>query len=167
MTDLKINGWTIYLHPLFIAALNAMLGEVKEAKAADPQTYLNKRCAKLLAATRKMAFQDLPANPSDPKFRLGASLGDAYKHWFRGKYVQQDRLFFRYDQRAKVIVLASVNDDETKRACGSRTGAYRVLATMLHHGNPPDDWDALLKAAQQATEAETPGFLAGRQNDPP
>lgn len=169
MTDLRINGWTIYLHPLFVTALSAMLDEVKAAKAADPETYLQKRCAKLLAATRKMAFQDIPANPSDPKFRLGDTLGDAYKHWFRGKYVQQYRLFFRYDQQAKVIILAWVNDDDTKRAYGSKTDAYKTFAKMLKQGNPPDEWKALLQAAKLASsdDALARTLSTGTETDPP
>lgn len=152
MSDLKINGWTIYLHPLFADALHAMMDEVRQARAADPENYRQKRAAKLLAATRKMAFEEIPANPADPKFRQGSTLGDAYKHWFRGKYVQQYRLFFRYHDERKVIVLAWVNDEKTKRAYGSKSDAYAVFARMLKSGHPPDDWAALVAEAQRQTE---------------
>lgn len=148
MSDLKINGWTIYLHPLFADALHAMMDEVRKARAADPENYRQKRAAKLLAATRKMAFEEIPANPADPKFRQGSTLGDAYRHWFRGKYVQQYRLFFRYHEERKVIVLAWVNDENTKRAYGSKTDAYAVFARMLKVGNPPDDWATLVAEAK-------------------
>lgn len=152
MTDLTINGWTIYLHPLFVDALDAMMADVRKARAADPENYRQKRAAKLLAATRKMAFEEIPANPADPKFRQGATLGDAYKHWFRGKYVQQYRLFFRYHEERKIVVLAWVNDEKTKRAYGSRTDAYAVFARMLKNGHPPDDWAALV--AESKTQAD-------------
>ena len=152
MTDLQINGWTIYMHPLFADALHAMMEEVRKARAVDPENYRQKRAAKLLAATRKMAFEEIPANPADPKFRQGSTLGDAYKHWFRGKYVQQYRLFFRYHEERKVIVLAWVNDEKTKRAYGSKTDACAVFARMLKNGNPPDDWAALVAEAQRQTE---------------
>ncbi len=146
MTDYKINGWTLYLHPLFASALRQMIEDVRRAKAADPVNYRNKRAAKLLAATRKMAFEDIPANPADPKFRQGDTLGERYKHWFRGKYLQQYRLFFRYHETQRIIVLAWVNDETSKRAYGSRTDAYAVFAKMLQNGNPPDDWPGLLAA---------------------
>ncbi len=146
MTDHKINGWTLYLHPLFASALRQMIEDVRRAKAADPVNYRNKRAAKLLAATRKMAFEDIPANPADPKFRQGDTLGERYKHWFRGKYLQQYRLFFRYHETQRIIVLAWVNDETSKRAYGSRTDAYAVFAKMLKNGNPPDDWPGLLAA---------------------
>jgi toxin YhaV len=146
MTDYKINGWTLYLHPLFASALRQMIEDVRRAKAADPVNYRNKRAAKLLAATRKMAFEDIPANPADPKFRQGDTLGERHKHWFRGKYLQQYRLFFRYHETQRIIVLAWVNDETSKRAYGSRTDAYAVFAKMLKNGNPPDDWPGLLAA---------------------
>ncbi len=146
MTDRKINGWTLYLHPLFASALRQMIEDVRRAKAADPVNYRNKRAAKLLAATRKMAFEDIPANPADPKFRQGDTLGERYKHWFRGRYLQQYRLFFRYHETQRIIVLAWVNDETSKRAYGSRTDAYAVFAKMLKNGNPPDDWPGLLAA---------------------
>lgn len=152
MSDLKINGWTIYLHPLFVDALRKMMDDVRKARAADPQAYRQKRAAKLLAATRKMAFEEIPANPADPKFRQGGTLGQAYKHWFRGKYVQQYRLFFRFHEQQKIIVLAWVNDEKTKRAYGSKTDAYAVFARMLGNGNPPDDWTALLAEAKAKAE---------------
>lgn len=151
MTEVKVNGWTIYLHPLFLEALHSLMEEVRRQLESDPDTYRQKRAFKLLAATRKMAFVDIPADPTDPKFRQGGTLGEAYKHWFRGKYLQQFRLFFRYHERQRVIVLAWVNDDDTKRAYGSKTDAYRVFSKMLKDGNPPDDWAALLRASREAT----------------
>ncbi|MBU2090444.1 MAG: type II toxin-antitoxin system YhaV family toxin, partial [Alphaproteobacteria bacterium] len=60
------------------------------------------------------------------------------------------RLFFRYHAASKVIVLAWVNDEDTKRAYESDADAYRVFRKMLESGRPPDDWDALLAQAQQS-----------------
>lgn len=74
-------------------------------------------------------------------------MGDEYKHWFRAKFFQRYRLFFRFHRTARVIVLAWVNDDETLRAYESKSDAYRVFARMLDDGNPPHDWDSLLRNA--------------------
>ena len=73
-----------------------------------------------------------------------------YKHWFRARFFQQYRLFFRYHAPSKVIVLAWVNDEDTKRAYGSGDDAYRVFRKMLASGHPPDDWDQLLEEAKPA-----------------
>ena len=44
------------------------------------------------------------------------TLGDAYRHWFRAKFFQQYRLFFRYHAASRIIVYAWVNDEDTRRA---------------------------------------------------
>ncbi len=68
-----------------------------------------------------------PMSPTRPEYRQGTTLGDGYKHWFRAKFFQQYRLFFRYHASSKVIVLAWwVNDEDTKRAYGRNNDAYRV-----------------------------------------
>jgi toxin YhaV len=104
---LKVNGWIIYAHPLFLDLLEAMIGSVDEAREKDPKGY-KKRAAKLLAATLKVALEDIPSDPTREIYRQGNTLGEEYKHWFRAKFLQQFRLFFRYQQSegAKVIVLA-------------------------------------------------------------
>lgn len=152
MSDLVINGWRIFLHPLFIAQFEEMMCEVETARAKHPQDFAKKRCTKLLAATRKVAFELIPNDPAAAIFRQGSTLGDAYKHWFRAKFVQQYRLFFRYDLKSRIIVLAWVNDEKSKRAYESSTDAYAVFRTMLQNGNPPDNWDGLLTEAQKAME---------------
>lgn len=149
-----INGWTVLLHPLFEAALRQMMADVVRDRSAHPEQYRQRRAAKLLAATRRMAFEEIPANPADPKFRLGDTLGPAYRHWFRGKYVQQYRLFFRFHEKQKIIVLAWVNDEDSKRAYESRSDAYRVFAAMLKKGRPPDDWGTLMREAEAAREKQ-------------
>jgi toxin YhaV len=47
-----------------------------------------------------------------------------------------------------VIVLAWVNDEDTKRAYESSDDAYRVFRKMLESGHPPNDWNRLLAEAQ-------------------
>jgi toxin YhaV len=100
-----------------------------------------------------MAFEDIPSNPADIKFRQGATLGEGYAHWRRGKFLQQYRLFFRYSEKDRIIVLAWVNDENSKRAYNSKTDAYRVFGRMLDRGNPPDDWTTLLGEAIAGSQA--------------
>jgi toxin YhaV len=105
-----------------------------------------------LAAIVKLAFAEIPQDPTQSKYRQGKTLGDDYKHWFRAKFFQQYRLFFRYHLKSKIIVYAWVNDDNSQRAYGSKTDAYSIFQKMLNTGNPPDNWDDLLQEAKSEIE---------------
>jgi toxin YhaV len=145
---LVVNGWTLYAHPLFLEQVEELIDKVAELQRKDPAGYRQKNATKRLAAIARLAFNVIPQDPSRPEYRQGSTLGDAYKHWFRAKFFQQYRLFFRYDTTAKVLVLAWVNDEDTQRAYDSSDDAYRVFQRMLKGGNPPDDWDELLAQAK-------------------
>jgi len=127
------------------------VAEVEKAKIRDPVGHRKKRAAKLLAAILKVAFEDIPADPTRSAYRQGDTLGDDFKHWFRAKFLQQIRLFFRYQETkaAKVIVLAWVNDDDALRAYGKASDAYAVFRKMLKKGDPPDEWEELMAAAAE------------------
>lgn len=145
---LSIHGWTIFAHPLFLVQVEALARQVEAFKQKDPAGYLKKNATKRLAAITKLAFDVIPQDPSRTEYRQGDTLGDDYKHWFRAKFFQQYRLFFRYHAASKVIVLAWVNDEDTKRAFEHSDDAYRVFAKMLASGHPPDDWGPLLAEAR-------------------
>jgi toxin YhaV len=140
---LVVNGWTVFAHPLFLAQLEALTRQVEVLKQKDPVGYAKKSASKRLAAITQLAFDVIPQDPTRLEYRQGSTLGDDYKHWFRAKFFQQYRLFFRYHASSKVIVLAWVNDDDTKRAYESSDDAYRVFRKMLESGHPPDDWNQL------------------------
>ena len=105
---------------------------------------MKKNACKRLAAIIKLVFDVIPQDPARPEYRQGGALGAEHKHWFRAKFFQQYRLFFRYHAQSKIIVFAWVNDDDTKRAYESDTDAYRMYRKMLDDGHPPDNWEQLL-----------------------
>jgi toxin YhaV len=82
---LEINGWTVYAYPLFLDQLDAIIGSVENARKKDPKGYKKKRAAKLLAAVLKVAFEDIPSDPTRDIYRQGGTLGEEYKHWFPGE----------------------------------------------------------------------------------
>ena len=141
---LVIHGWTIFAHPLFTAQLETLAQQVAAAQQKDPIGYAKKNASKRLAAITQLAFNTIPQDPARPEYRQGNTLGDDHKHWFRAKFFQQYRLFFRCHAASKVIVFAWVNDEDTKRAYESSDDAYRVFRKMLKKGHPPDDWNQLL-----------------------
>jgi len=149
---LVVHSWTIFAHPLFLAQVEALARQVESFKRKDPVGYGKKNASKRLAAILKLAFDVIPQDPARPEYRQGGTLGDDRKHWFRAKFFQQYRLFFRYHAASRVIVFAWVNDEDTRRAFESGDDAYRVFRKMLEGGHPPDDWDYLLDEARAEGE---------------
>ncbi len=143
-----VNGWTLYTHPLFKEQYISLKTQVEALRNKDPKGYLKKNATKRLAAIQRLIFELIPHDPTSPEFRQGSTLDDDNKHWFRAKFFQQYRLFFRYHLGSKIIVYAWVNDENNKRVYGSKTDAYKVFEKMLNSGHPPEGWDELLKAAK-------------------
>jgi toxin YhaV len=149
---LVVNGWTVFAHPLFIGQIEALRKQVEALRQKDPVGYTKNNASKRLAAITKLAFDIIPQDPGRAEYRQGNTLGEAHRHWFRAKFFQQYRLFFRYHAHSKIIIYAWVNDTDTKRAYESTDDAYRVFRKMLDSGHPPDTWQALLAEAQVDTE---------------
>ena len=144
-----VNGWTLYFHPLFLDQVARLITGVERDRRKHPADYSKKSNAKLLNAIRTITPDRIPQDPIDKRYRLGGTLGDNRKHWFRDKFGNgRFRLFFRYDLRAKIIVYVWVNDETTLRTYGAKSDAYAVFASMLIDGNPPDGWDKLLDACK-------------------
>ena len=148
--SLAVNGWTLFAHPLFLDQLERLAAQVERLKERDPAIYRSKNVTKRLAAIVKLALEVIPQDPSRAEYRQGDTLGTARRHWFRVKFFQQYRLFFRYHQASRIIVYVWVNDADTRRAYEGDDDAYRVFRRMLERGNPPEDWNALLAEAKMA-----------------
>ena len=151
---LAVNGWTLFAHPLFLDQVEALVARVEALRARDPIGYTRKNATKRLAAIATLTFESIPQDPTRPEYRQGSTLGDDRKHWFRAKFFQQYRLFFRYHQASRIIVYAWVNDEHTKRAyerSDDADDAYCVFQKMLERARPPDDWERLLAQAKRET----------------
>lgn len=122
--------------------------QVEHLRQKYPKDYKKKNAEKRLAAITKLAFDVIPQDPARSDYRQGTTLGDDYKYWFRAKFFQQYQLFFRYHQESKIILIAWVNDENSKRAYDRNTDAYKVFRKMLESGHPPDNWNDLLKEAK-------------------
>src|SRR5512135_98153 len=93
---LLVNGWTLFAHPVFLDQLEALTLQVEAIRRKDPAGFVKRNATKRLAAITKLAFEVIPQDPTRPEYRQGNTLGDEHKHWFRAKFFQQYRLFFRY-----------------------------------------------------------------------
>lgn len=156
--EIIINGWLLCAHPLFLSQFESRMAEVEALRRRDTKGYKNKKSTKILAAIHKIIFQEIPADPAHPKYRQGETLGEEHKNWFRAKFFQQYRLFFRFHKESKIIVFAWVNDEDTKRAYDSKTDAYEIFRKMLNRGNPPSDWDSLLRESKSIPQTFQPGI---------
>lgn len=146
---LERNGWRLLAHPLLLEQVERLGIAVARARQSDPGGWQGNANAKLLAAIRELMLERIPRDPLDPMFRQGNTLGPGHRHWFRAKFGgNRFRLFFRADTRARVVVYVWVNDRDTLRKTGAASDPYAVFARMLAQGNPPDAWEALVKAAQ-------------------
>lgn len=154
-TPLVVNGWSLFAHPLFLDQVDDLVKRVERLKAKDSKAYKQKNCTKRLTAIAKLAFKIIPEDPTRQEYRQSGTLGADRKHWFRAKFYQQYRLFFRFHATQRIIVYAWVNDEDSKRAYESSHDAYRMFGKMLDSGNPPEDWDSLLKKARTSSKQMT------------
>jgi len=117
-----ISGWQIFAHALFLDQFEGLIQQVEDLRQKYPQDYKKKHATKRLAAIINLAFDVIPQDPTRSDYRQGDALGSSYKHWFRAKFFQQYRLFFRYHSGSKIIVLAWINDETCKRVwCTPKT----------------------------------------------
>jgi toxin YhaV len=144
-----VNGWRLYLYRTFDTQLKALEDEVEfiAAKSSDEEGVHRK--AKLLAAIHHLISVVIPRNPNAPEFRQGNTLGPEHRHWFRAKFHERYRLFFRFSSQHKIIVYAWTNDENTLRKGGSKTDPYQVFRSMLKAGNPPDSMEALISQSRK------------------
>ncbi len=144
-----VNGWRLYVHPLFEQQFRQLVEQVEALAAKDPTGYKELPAAKLLATINRHIRETIPRNPGATGFRQGNTLGSDNRHWFRAKFHERYRLFYRFSSREKVIIYAWVNDERTLRKSGSRTDPYRVFRAMLDAGDPPSTMKQLLVRAKE------------------
>ena len=143
------HGWTLLFHDCVIEQLQRLYTAAQRAEQNDPIGFASNANVKLFRALSQLMLEVVPGEPARDEYRQGNTLGPEYRHWRRAKIGRRFRLFFRYDSRAKVIVYAWVNDEQTLRSSGSKSDPYAVFEKMLGRGNPPDDWDALVIASRR------------------
>lgn len=153
------NGWRLYAWPEFQRQFGALVAEVEKLREKDPAGYASHPRAKLLAAVLRLTTEIIPADPSAEAFRQGNTLGAEHRHWFRARFYQRFRLFFRFHSGRRIIVYAWMNDESSLRKSGSRNDPYSVFRRKLESGSPPGDFDELL--------AESAGMPVGPAPDDP
>jgi len=145
------SGWRLYAHPAFSQRFETLIRTVEALEKRQPEGYRNHPKAKLLKRVMDLILVEIPRDPSAAEFQLGNTLGPAYRHWRRAKFLGRFRLFFRFSRAHRAIVYAWVNDETTVRKAGAHSDPYAVFTRRLREGNPPDSWDTSLREAEAGT----------------
>jgi toxin YhaV len=114
------HGWTL----LFTTNLIETVEKLRAACACaenDSKGFESNANVKFFRALVQLMQDVVPSDPARDEYRQGNTLGTAHRHWRRAKLGRRYRLFFRYDSKAKVIVYAWVNDEQTLRSAGSKS----------------------------------------------
>lgn len=133
------HGWNLLFHDGLIEQLQKLNASVSRTKVHDPEIFESNANVKLFNALTELIFETVPTDPNRNEYRLGNTMGPAFRHWRRAKIGRRFRLFFRFDSKTRIIVFAWVNDENTLRSSGSKTDPYVVFQKMLKSGHPPDD----------------------------
>src|ERR1700733_1883207 len=115
------NGWRLYSHPAFARTLDALILTVEELQTKQPLAYRSHPRTRLSKRTLDLILIEIPRDPNAAEYQLGNTLGGAYRHWRRAKFLGRFRLFFRFSGAHQAIVYAWVNDASTLRKAGSRS----------------------------------------------
>jgi toxin YhaV len=142
------HGWVLLFHECIVEQLQKLHAAAERARRSDPEGFESNANVKLFRALSQLILDTVPSDPARDEYRQGNTLGPEHRHWRRAKIGRRFRLFFRYDSRAKAIVFAWVNDEQTLRSAGSKSDPYAVFEKMLERGNPPDDWANLIAASR-------------------
>src|ERR1700722_12877418 len=89
------RGWRLYMYPLFESQLRELTESVEQLSRTQPTTYKEHPKSKLLATILRLITETVPRDPGAAQFRQGDTSGPDNRHWFRAKFHQRYRLFFR------------------------------------------------------------------------
>jgi toxin YhaV len=148
---MESHGWRLLFHICLVEQLQRLDAAAKKANKQGSKGARTNANVKLFAAVTKLMLETVPSDPNRDEYRLGNTMGPAYRHWRRAKIGRRFRLFFRFDTTSRIIVFAWINDEHSLRSAGSKSDPYVVFQRMLERGNPPDDWLSLIDASQSAS----------------
>ncbi len=141
--------WSLLFHRCVREQLERLKAASDKAFASSSHNAHENANVKLYAALAKLILQTIPSDPARDEYRQGNTMGPEFRHWRRAKIGRRFRLFFRYDSRTHVIIYAWVNDEDTLRTAGGKNDTYTVFRKMLSRGDPPDDWETLLRQSSR------------------
>ena len=151
---MQANKWRLFVHPLLENQLERLIVRVEALVASQLNDFRAHPAAKLLKTIRRYMVDIIPRDPGSPKFRLGNALGPDNRHWFRAKFHQRYRFFYRFSILERVIIYAWVNDESSLRKAGSKTDLYVRFKAMLQRGEAPSTLEDLLRQSRPLRPSE-------------
>ena len=142
-------GWTRLRWDACATAWDALVADVVQRRAQDPEGYKAHPRTKFLKRLSDVVLNQVPSGPGHDRYRLGTTLGNDATFWRRAKYNRRFRLCFRYRSDGKLIVYAWLHDEETLRQAGGKRDPYTVFRAMLERGKPPSSWQELIEASAE------------------
>ena len=113
-----VNGWKLYVHPLFEQQLRHLIDQVDNLAAKNQIGYGTEPAAKLLATINRHIREIIPRDPSSSEFRQGNTLGADNRHWFRAMF---------HERRIKTATALFIHPD-LKLGCGSTNDVLGAVA---------------------------------------
>ena len=120
------HGWSPLFHEGLSQQLQKLHAAAVRAQAQDPAGFELNANVKLFNALSKLMLDTVPSDPNREEYRQGNTMGAAFRHWRRAKIGRRFRLFFRFDSKAKIIIFAWVNDENTLRSSAAGTSVRRI-----------------------------------------
>lgn len=150
MTVRQDTEWTVYLSHSVSAVFEKLKSDSARLLKKDPAKNVQHPKVRDFIKLQK-AIRDAIANPHDPSYRLGHSLGERHKDWRRIKrdLPSRYRLFFRFFETSREIFFVWLNDAQHIRREGHRKDVYTDFARRLDSSNVPNQHDELLDQSIQ------------------
>jgi len=121
------NESRIRFHAAFEQVLDELIAVVAKEKERDPDNYKKSPRAKLLARIYKAIKDEIPADPQHACYYQGETEGHGYRQWRRARPAEHQRLFFKWDKEANVIIYAWLNSEVSLLKYRSHMDAYRAF----------------------------------------
>ena len=131
---MRINGWTIFFHPLFNNQWQELLNSVKSLKSrSSPEKFTRHPQVKLFKALTVGIEEKIAQDPLARCFALKKPL-DKYSRLKKMGLPSRYRLFFKVFPQQKTIIILWLG---FPRKEGDKKDCYRIFSKMVEKGQFP------------------------------
>ncbi len=104
------HGWILLFHERVVKQMRRLQTVADRAqRTGAPGSVERNANLKLFQILSHLMLETIPSNPTRDEYRQIHTLGPAHRYWRRAKIGQRVRVFFRYDFKAKTVVLVWID----------------------------------------------------------